>query len=119
MVPFNRAELFTNLNVSLPAPPTRRVIPLNEPIEVPAEVEIFPLFVPEITILEVWLASDWTVIVVFDPDPTMLPITAPGAIVRFKSLPVILPALARFNPVFDPTAPMLTRLPFPRLAIIV
>ena len=56
MVPFNRAELFTNLNVSLPAPPTRRVIPLNEPIEVPAEVEILPLFVPEITILAVWLA---------------------------------------------------------------
>ena len=57
MVPFNRAELFTNLNVSLPAPPTRREIPLNDPIEVPPDVVIFPLFVPEITILAVWLAS--------------------------------------------------------------
>ena len=105
MVPFNKAELFTNLNVSLPAPPTSLVIPVNDPTDVPPELVILPLFVPEITILVVWLASDWTVIVLLDPDPTMLPIIAPGVIVKFKSLPVIFPTLARLIEVDDPTAP--------------
>ena len=106
-----------NLNVSLPAPPTILVIPVNEPTEVPPELVIFPLFVPEITMLEVSLDSDWTVIVLLDPLPVMLPITAPGAIVRFKSLPEILPTLARFNVVHDPTVPRLIKLPNPRFAV--